>query len=275
MPHLRIIHDNAADRATLTVSSSASAALGAANLKTDRKGEVWRTVGASGSITAEWPTAQTLGGVALAYTNLRTSATIRVQAYTLPGDAVPAYDSGVLPACPGVLAQQLEGQVPGVNTFGYAGAPCARLWFPTLAARKIVVTLSDANHPSGYLEFGRLICGRYWEAEKNVDYSASVTPVDRSELSRSDAGDLVADIGTQHRKMVLPLPNAGTVDRNSLWNILWNNGKRRPVFASLFPEDTDVDAEQQHQIYARLVTSPAMTLASFKNYATTLELEEI
>lgn len=277
MANFRIIHDNAADRAVLGVSSSASAALGAANLKTDRKGEIWRASATQGTITATWASAETLGGVMLPYTNLGPGSTIRVKGYTNAGDALPAYDSGAVLGCPPLPADQPDtrAQAAGVNSYAYTGAACARLWFPNITVRKLEVIVSDPTNPSGYIEIGRLVCGRYWEGQKNADYGAGVTPVDRTELVRNDGGDLVPDIGTQHRKLTFALSNLTRPDRNVLWNVLAGNGKRVPIFVSLFPEDADVGLEQQHQLYGRLVTSPAMSMPSFLQYASSLEIEEI
>lgn len=429
MPNFRILHDNAADRATLTASSAASTALGAANLRTDRKGEVWRSTGTAAALNLAWAASEQVGCVALPFCNLTPAATVRVRAtneasatnlltyselftnaiwtksnvtvsgtvadpaggtaamtltagttasrqlkQTLgagpavirtnsiwlrrragngnislwsPDGAVPlvitnlpatwtrysvsntapaaarslliematandqidifgaqmeagstassyypavavasvrplgymdawqtyAYDSGVVPACPG---SQTKWDAPlGVNAYGYAGGPGARLWFPTIPVRGIEISLSDPGNASGYLEAGRLVCGRYWEGDKNADYNAALTAVDRTELSRTDGGDLIADVGTKHRKIAFSLSNMTLTDRNALWNVLWGAGKRRPVLFSLYPEAEDSDAEQQHQMWCRLVTSPAMSLPSFMQYASSLELEEV
>ena len=69
MPNLRIIHDNAADRAVLTASSQAGV-LGPANLKLDRKSAVLRATGLTQRITATWPTQECIACVALILTNM-------------------------------------------------------------------------------------------------------------------------------------------------------------------------------------------------------------
>ena len=84
MPNMRVIYDNAADRATLAASSSAGT-LVAANLKNDLKSMVWRsTMAATGAtptarLDASWPAPETIAGVALAYCNLSTQALMRVR----------------------------------------------------------------------------------------------------------------------------------------------------------------------------------------------------
>lgn len=84
MANLRIIYNNAGDRATLS-SSSAAGALVVDNLKSDLKSVVWRSsTAAAGAaptarIDAAWSGAETIAGVALAYCNLTTQASMRVR----------------------------------------------------------------------------------------------------------------------------------------------------------------------------------------------------
>ena len=53
MNRLRLVTNNAADRATISVAGTA-AGMGADNLKTDIKGEVCRVLGTSCTITLDW-----------------------------------------------------------------------------------------------------------------------------------------------------------------------------------------------------------------------------
>lgn len=56
MANLRIIYDNAADRATLTASTTAGA-LAATNLQRDEKAAIWRSTDTTATLTATWATA--------------------------------------------------------------------------------------------------------------------------------------------------------------------------------------------------------------------------
>ena len=79
MNHLRILTDNAADRATISVAGTA-AGMGADKLKTDIKGEVCRVLGTSCSITLAWASLETAGAVVIPASNLGPSSTIRARA---------------------------------------------------------------------------------------------------------------------------------------------------------------------------------------------------
>jgi len=83
MSNMRIVYDNAADRATVTASSTAGA-LVVANLLTDRKSDVWRATGPAASIYAAWPAAETIQAVALPFCNLSPTATMRVRVTNEP-----------------------------------------------------------------------------------------------------------------------------------------------------------------------------------------------
>lgn len=85
MNNLRIVSDNAIDRATLTSSSSASALMSTSNLKSDRKSNVWRSVlGTTAWLAATWPSLEPISAVALPFCNLSPTATMRVRATNEP-----------------------------------------------------------------------------------------------------------------------------------------------------------------------------------------------
>lgn len=277
MPNLRIIFDNAADRAALAASSTAGA-MTVDRMQTEIKADVWRSTGPSATLTASWPTLETIGCVALPFCNLTSLATLRVRGYVNQGDAVPLFDTGAVFACPApVLGLWNWGtQGLGSNAFAYGGGSYGRVWIPVPGAvRKLVVDIDDGTNPAGYIEASRLVCGGYWEPAENADYGAPATPVDSSRHFRSEAGDLLTDIGTRHRKQSVSLTGMGPVDRATFWRIVLGNGMPRPVFFSLYPNNVDALLEQEHQIYGKLSTLAALTTPSFQRYASSLDLEEI
>ena len=83
MANLRIIYDNAADRATLTASTTAGA-LGVANLQNNRKGRPWRATGTTARLAATWAAPERIGGVFLPFCNLSPTATMRVRVSNEP-----------------------------------------------------------------------------------------------------------------------------------------------------------------------------------------------
>lgn len=83
MSNLHIIYDNAADRATLTASTTAGT-LGVANLQNNRKGCPWRATGTTARLGATWAAPERIGGVFLPFCNLSPTALMRVRVSNEP-----------------------------------------------------------------------------------------------------------------------------------------------------------------------------------------------
>lgn len=278
MANLRIIYDNAVDRATTLTASTTAGSLAASNLTTDIKSDVWRSTGTSATLTVVWSTAETVGGVFLPFCDLTAQATIQVLGYTEAADAVALFDTGAVEACPAPIIG-LWGwgsQSLGANAFAYGGGTYGRVWIPIPGAvKKIVINIADSTNPAGYIEAGRLVCGAYWSPVVNAGTNASITAEDTSKHYRNEAGDLMTDTGTQHRKQSFSLSGMSPSDRSTLWDILRGNGLSKPVLFSLYPEDSDASLEQTHQIYGKRSNNPATSSPYFQKYASSLELEEI
>ena len=276
MPNLRIIYDNAADRAALTASSQAGA-LGPANLQRERKSAVLRSVGTALTIVATWPTPEIIGGVALPFCNLTPTATIRVRGYVEPGDAAPDFDTGAVPACEyAALGMWDWGALQlGVNAFSYGGGTYARCWLQMRSVKELVIDLADPDNPAGYIEAARLVTGPYWSPEQNASYGAGVTSVDTSTQYRNGAGAQTVGRGALYRKLSLALDHMTPLDRAELWRIVRGNGLSRPLLISLYPESDDGELEQAHQVYGRIASNSAITTPYYQAYATNIEIEEL
>ncbi|WP_425254216.1 hypothetical protein ACPJXG_10790 [Janthinobacterium sp. NFX145] len=276
MSNLRIIYDNAADRALLTASSQA-AALGPANLQREGKFAVLRSLGVALTITATWPTPEIIGCAALPFCNLTPTATIRVRGYVEPGDAVSDFDTGIVPACEYArLGMWNWGALPlGVNAFSYGGGTYGRSWFQMRSVKKLVIDLADPDNPAGYIEAARLVAGPYWSPEQNASYGAGVTSVDTSTQNRDGAGGQTVTRGALYRKLSLALDHMTPLDRAEVWRIVRGNGLSRPLLVSLYPESEDGELEQAHQVYGRISSNSAITTPYYQAYATNIEIEEL
>jgi hypothetical protein len=277
MPNLRIIYDNAADRGTITASSEAGAKLGVGNLKKDRKSLVWRATGTSATLTVVWPTAEVLGGVCLPFTNLTSTATMRVRGYTNAADLTPAFDTGHHLAAPyaplGLFSWGT--QAIGVNAYAFGGGSYACCWFAHTGVKKIVIELNDPQNTKGYIEAARLVTGAYWTPEINADWGAVVEILDTSKAERSEAGESRVDLGTRAKKISINQKQLNPLDRARMWEIINGNGMAVPVLFSLHPEDDDSTLEQTYTLYGRLVQKSKFTHQYHKAYGAPLEIEEV
>jgi hypothetical protein len=276
MANLRVVYDNAADRASSITASTTAGSLTTANLKTDYKSEIWRSTATTATLTIQWASAEMVGMLALAFCNLTSAATFRVRCYYNATDPSPAIDKTAY-ACPGVDFSNMGwGTEPlGVNAYSYGGGTYGAIWFATGTYQKIVLDITDVI-PAGYIEASRLVCGRYWSPAYNAESGAQVSMVDNSKQERTDAGDLRTDRGTVAKAMSFDLNYLTATDRNSLWNILRGNGTFKPVYVSLLPESTDDQTgEQVYQVYGKLTKQAAIKYNWLNSFSSQLELEEI
>lgn len=275
--NLRVVYNNAADRATLTASSEVGNCF-VTNLQSDFKSEVWRSNTTTEAITMTWATGEIIGMVALAFCSLSSAATFRVKAYNLSTDVTPAYDVTKL-CCPASAFDAFYwGTEPlGANAYSYGGGTYAVAWIPPNAYQKIQLIITDSN-PLGYIEASRLVCGTYWSPKYTAEYGATVGVVDTSKQERTDAGDLRTDRGTVHKTLNFDLNFLTNQDRNSLYNIIIGNGLWRPVYVSLTPEETvqgDQTGEQVFQIYGKMSRQSSIKYQFINQFSTQLELEEL
>jgi len=282
MTNLRIIHDNAADRAVLTASSQ-SGNLGPANLQRDGKSAVLRATGGSQSITATWPTAESVACVALFSTNLTSSARMRVRGYAQPGDGAPLLDTGSIFPCPAATHGSYPwGTLPlgwnayrwgGVNTWARGGGADAVAWFAPVRVRQLIIDIHAPQSPEGYVELSRLVAGNYWSPQHNADFGAQLLLQDSSENYRTAAGELKSAIGTASDKLSVTLAHLTPADRARLMRILRENGKGRAMLFSLFPDNPDPLLEQDHMLYGKVSNLDAVATPYFETYSTPLQIE--
>jgi hypothetical protein len=300
--NLRIIYSNLVDLSdtTITASSTASGATTAANLRVDSKSKVWRSgTTKKANFIVSFTTDRIIGGVAIPFCNLSTTAKIRIRGYTSATGAPTHTGTLADPTITGgataidinptwsALAAPYEllglwnwGTVPlGVNTYSYGGGTYARQWIPLgnqVAVRYVTVEIVDSSNTATYLEASRLIVGPYWSPKYNTSYGLSSTAKDLSRHTRTEAGDLNTIRGVRYNSLNFDLKHMDQNDRSRFLEIVKGNGLPRPVFVSLFPDNsTDWSKEQQHQIYGKLSQLSPITHPWLEMYSTNIEIEEI
>ena len=284
MTNLRIIHDNTADRATLTASSQAGT-MGPANLQVDRKSAVLRATGLSQSVTATWPTQEAIACVALIFTNMTSGARMRVRGYERLDGSAPAIDTGWMMPCPEAPLESYPfGELPlgwnayqwgGTNTWARGGGADAVAWFAPTFVRQLVIEVHCPDLREGYIEISRLVTGNYWSPEYNAEYGASVQLQDTTEVYRTAAGTAKTAVGTTSDKLAINLAHLTPPDRARLMRILRECGPVRPLLFSLFPENPDPLLEQDHMIYGRVANLDAVSTPYYETYAAPLQIEGI
>lgn len=274
--NMKVLYRNVGPLATLTASSEAGE-LVVENLQNYEKSGVWRSTELSATLTAIFPTPQMLDGVWLVFANLTATATIQVLGYEEVTDETPLFDTG---------EQLAVGYAPfgafgfgtetlGVNFYSYGGFSYAGIWFPTEVIRKVVIQITDANNPSGYMEVATLVMGQSWSPADQCDYGLPVTNVDNSVQLRDAAGNNIAEQGTVTRRLKLDLSQMNSTDRALLDEIQRANGKSTPMLVSVFPATTDTRLRQTYTLWGMATDLPATTYPGFEEFSGALELEEM
>lgn len=132
-----------------------------------------------------------------------------------------------------------------------------------------------------YIEASRLIVGKYWSPKYNTDFGLSNTVKDLSTHDRTDAGDLITKRGPRFSSLAFNLNWLDQSDRIQLTKILLGNGIPKPLFISLFPDNTDTglavdyEKERAHQVYGKLMQVPGVQYSTLDMYSTQIEIEEV
>ena len=267
MPNLRIIYDNAADRATVTASTT-SGGLIASNMQNDFKGSVHRSTGTSVTYTLTWTTGQAISAVVLPATNLSSSATIRVRLYSDTAKTNLIKDTGAKPA---TAAGYITAPTT-VNRFAFGEYTKSSFWFTQVnSVRAAVIDVTDTGNSAGFIDCSRLILGTYWSPKYNFEPGAVKNIIDASSNTRAQNGDLRSYVSTSSEKLSFNFSLLPVEDYTALERIINYVGVTKPILLSLQPEEAaGIDAS--HMIYGKRSNS-STTYSVYKYYKSQLEIE--
>lgn len=272
---MRVAYVNKSDSANL-VASSAVGGLVVSNLKTNYKTEVWRSASSNATLTITWPAGKIVSVVALPFCSLSSAAKVRIKAYTLSSDTNPVYDSGAVVAIPPVPLTEWPwgSSTLGVNSYAFGNKSTMVKWIPEGSYGKIEIILNDELNPLGYIEVGRLFVSSYYEFQINADWGAQTGITDSSTQYRNDASDLLTDRGFQYKTLSFSLSSLKAADRFQLSNILKASALSGPILVSLLPEYSDVQLEQDYQIYGKLTNLSSISITQIDKFSGSIELQE-
>lgn len=268
---IRILTDNAANRAAITVANTPPGA-GAENLKTDIKGQACRVLAATAQIVLTWPQAISVGAIVLPASSLGPSSTIRVQVFGDEAGTLLLEDTGEKWAAPGAILANWSFPLPlNVNQFAFSLPPTTAVYLSQhSAARRVVITLSDPG--ATFIDIARLVVGPYMSPNYNPSYGQTDGIVDLSTNSRTASGDLKTDHGPRAKSMTFSLDLIDDADRAQVRQLL-ELGIGHFMFVSLTPESSDPVLERDKSIYGKLSQPSAMRWASYAQHATEFNIE--
>lgn len=183
MSRAYLVSPHLSDAATITAINEATS-LEASNLQILDPTEKWRTTSLSNMyVVLQFPAAVSLDFILALYTNATSNTTWRIRAAASEANltASPSYDSGNITFWPNGsdLSQFTETHGWKVLT-----TPQSYVWWR--------IDFTDATHPDGYFEVGRLMLGKGFSPAIDIPVGWEVTPArEESTLVRSAGGGSV------------------------------------------------------------------------------------
>lgn len=232
---LSIIHTNAADAATLSVSPAENAAYPIAFVKTSDRTETLRTSGVTAQqLRAVWAANASVNAVALCHHNLSAAATWRVRLYSDAAFTTAVYDSTAVTAFDAAGLTGLD----AINDASHREYKLSVLWLNSTFAnvRSMTIDLSDAGNADGYLSAARLFAGLYRELDWNYDWGHPITFESPTTVQRSIGGARLSQYqGPVIRAIDLPFEGLEEADRAFLFDLLRVKERAGDMFLSLEP----------------------------------------
>lgn len=270
--NIRILSDNAADRATVTSSSTIAAGLPLSNLKTNLRGQVCRSLTNSLDLTLEWSELESVGVVVLPLTSLLASSTIRVKAFLNTADTVPLVDTGVVYAAPGAVLENWDFSQPlNVNAFSDTDLPTVVCFLGELVACK-KVTIEIVDPDASFIDVSRLVVGPYVELKYGASYGAASSLIDLTKNTRAESGDSISDWGPKARSLSFDLEWISEPDRAKVRQILFK-GIGKNLFVSLITNSDDPVLVRDYSIYGKQAQAGSMSFAFYQNHSTKITIE--
>ena len=271
MSNFRVLYDNAADRATLSVANTA-AGLGAANLLTDLKGEVCRVLSGTAQIVMTWGQLETVGVVVFPTSNLSAESTIRVRAYLDSVGTTLLSDTGVVFAAPANNVDMWDWTgTLNVNAFSDGMSNTTQCYLPSqVAARRVVIDIVDPLNT--FIDLPRLVVGGYLQTQYGASYGATVGTTDLTKNSRAASGDLRSDWGPRSNNLTVDLDLVTEQDRARIRQIL-ARGIGKFLFVSAAAGCEDPVKERDFSIYGKQAQTAAMAYKQYSLHNTQIQLE--
>lgn len=274
--NLRIVSENSADAAAITVPNTASG-LGTEWLKTELKSEVCRILDNEGTITLQWDDPVTVDCVALPAWNGSASSEIRVRCYFEKTGGTVVHDSGWQWAAPApTLAEwdfsqdlNVNNGPQNVNEF-VDGVVVSALWVPNISARRVVIDLKDPNRT--HLDISRVIVGAAVSL-CGVSYGSGASVADDTSVTRTAGGDIRVDRGPRRRVIGLNVDYIPPDKRHQVMGII-NAGLGRRHFFSGFAQGSGESLERELMMYGVLSAAPTLTHVTYRAGASQFQVEE-
>lgn len=245
---------NAALTATTTESGFA-----VNNLKNNSKSLVWRSTAITAqTITATWGAAKIIDAVGIAFSNLIVGATIQIKLYTDTGDVTPVVDSGVKTV--DFIYLPPDGfNSNSSSSFPYGGGNHFFIPVTQAVVKKMEIILTNAAGVDAFIEVSRIVTAQASVFTSNL-IEADIGFEDRTEIKRTDSGNIVIDRRPVNRKLRVDLSGMSASERASLNQIIIRNGRYTPIFVAAHEGAADSSLRSDLRIYGYIDDAGMMSM---------------
>jgi hypothetical protein len=224
-----------------TIATVATEAAGrpTTNLLNDEPGMKWRSTGVTASFVMSVPAGSQIDSVALLWSNLRATDTVRLRAANSAANTTtsPLYDSGNVAAFSGVKAS-------GFQTKTIFLLPTTR----TETHWRIDITAT--GHPDGYVEASKFVIGKKFTTTHEMDYNCKQVLKNQSLITEGpgyeDVDEYKALPGWIASFSYIPM---GTW-RDSFYPFLLRAGNHKSIL--FIPEPATPTTWQQEIVFGRI-----------------------
>jgi hypothetical protein len=238
---------------TVTVSTEVPTLLGT-NLQHPHLSTPWRSTANSASITVDFGTSYTIGGLFLGPTNMTAAGTVRVRISANSDLSTPTHDSGASPILAGVDP-----------TFGHL----IYVLSTPAAGRYLKLDLADSSLT--YIQAGRLFAGTKFQPTRNFSYDYTESYIDTTGMSRSESGQVWIETGTQYREMRVQYRAATHADAQGDYKTIARLGRQHDILFVLDPASSNLGRDS---IFGLIAQNLSLQRAHNDIYALDLIISE-
>ena len=275
MAKIRFTLNNLVDIASTITATNEEATLPITNVQDMSRGKIYRSTGASASITITWPATTTVNTVTLGNHNLPAASTIDINFFD--GTAGSGSNLGGTASQYVVSAEEAKETddaitYADIKNINWYSEDVNNALDPITGARSVVIAITAA---SGVIDIGRIIVGNAIEATYNISYGHNLSFEEQTKQYRTDSGSLRSDMALPYKKFEFNMNTISESDRQVLQRGLADVGKRRDFTVSVFPCDDTEEKKTDYSGIVKLVRVPKFQEFQHNWYKAKYIMEEV
>jgi len=148
------------------------------------------------------------------------------------------------------------------------------IWTDIHTPKSVKMIFSDPSNPDGYMEWRRILMGKYITPINNMQWGVSFDWANTHESKRTQGNTLRTDIGVEYRVIKFTIPHILQASERNEWVefVRLVKGKQE-IYLSCFPEFGG-SLERDYSILCKLMENDGFDLSQPKYYLANFGFEE-